>query len=196
MSESPVDLPGNQTGPISQSINDSFFGNNLEPQNSPEPIFKLLLTLIYPSKCVRTSSRKTKSTKPDSDNKGPFDVSVEIGWHGFLGIIATKLDTVPLNLRIKTFEWRWLKPANSLWLPIQDENGFISMMKKVKAKKTEPYVILHMDAPPPSAQTPGNSSTVIDDSESDLDDNSLVKKVCIHLTDLHFGVQDFIAKAR
>src|SRR6266852_3788918 len=103
--------------------------------------FELLLTLIHPSKRVRTSNRKTKNMKPESENKGPYDVPVNIGWDAFLDVVAEKLMVVPSSLVVIGFEWHWLKPASGPWLPVQNENGFASMLKKVKSK-SEPYVIV------------------------------------------------------
>ena len=97
-----------------------------------ESTFELLLTLVYPSKRVRTSSKKTKNMKPESDNKGPYNVPINIEWDAFLRVVAEKLMVVPSTLVVTSFEWHWLKPASSPWLPIQDENGFASMLQKVK----------------------------------------------------------------
>ena len=93
-------------------------------QNDPnssialEPTFKLLLTLTYPLKCVQTTNRKTKNIKPESENKGPYDVSINIGWEAFLGVIANKLMIVPSSLVTMSFTWHWLKPASGPWLPV------------------------------------------------------------------------------
>ncbi len=113
---------------------------------NPEPTFELLLTLIYPLKCVCTSTKKTKNMKPELENKGPYEVLIDIGWDGFLKVIAEKLTVVPFTLVVPSFEWHWLKPASSPWLPAQDENRFASMLKKIKMK-SEPYVIICMQVP-------------------------------------------------
>jgi hypothetical protein len=83
----------------------------LRPQDS-ESTFELLLTLIYPSKCVCTSAKKTKNMKPESDNKGPYDIPINTKWDAFLGVIAEKLMVVPSSLVVTSFEWHWLKPAS------------------------------------------------------------------------------------
>jgi hypothetical protein len=80
------------------------------------------------------------------EDKGPFDVSVNIKWITFLGIIAEKLAIQPSDLVVTSLAWHWLKLASGLWLPVQDENGFMSMLRKIKSK-AEPYVIVHMQAP-------------------------------------------------
>jgi hypothetical protein len=116
------------------------------PVPEPEPTFELLLTLVHPSKRVRTSNRKTKNTKPESENKGPYDIPVQTEWDDFLEIIAEKLAIRRSNLVVSSLEWHWLKPASSPWLPIQDEAGFTSMLKKVRSK-SNPYIIVRMQAP-------------------------------------------------
>ncbi len=141
--------------------------------------FKLLLTLIHPSKRVRTSNRKTKNMKPESENKGPYDVPVNIGWDAFLDVVAEKLMVVPSSLVVIGFEWHWLKPASGPWLPVQNENGFASMLKKVKSK-SKPYVIVHMQVPIRRAtESLGNAWEIADELDSDFEDNSITKKVCI-----------------
>ncbi|KAN0115811.1 hypothetical protein V8E52_006520 [Russula decolorans] len=42
----------------------------------------------------------TKNTKPVSEDKGPFNVAVDIEWVPFLGIIAEKLSVQPSDLII------------------------------------------------------------------------------------------------
>src|SRR5712675_1220252 len=76
---------------------------------NPEPTFELLVTLVHPMKRVRTSNRKTKNMKPESENKGPYDISINIGWDTFLGVVAEKLMVVPSTLVVNSFKWHWLK---------------------------------------------------------------------------------------
>src|SRR6266576_2556601 len=87
-----------------------------------------------------------KNIKPVSEDKGSFNISVEVGWFAFLGIIAEKLAVQPSDLIVTSLVWHWLKLASGPWLPVQDENGLISMLKKIKTK-TEPYVIIQMQVP-------------------------------------------------
>ena len=94
-----------------------------------EPTFELLLTLTHLPKCVCTNNRKTKNVKSELENKGPYEISVNIGWDNFLGVITEKLMVVPSSLVITSFAW----------LPVQDENGFTSMLKKVKTNVTGPW---------------------------------------------------------
>lgn len=104
-------------------------------------------------------------------------------WDPFLGVIADKLSVERSDLILSSLEWHWLKPASSPWLPIQDEPGFLSMLKKVKSKP-EPYVIIHMQAPIKKggaagsrAGSSGNALSIFDDPESDFEDGPVGKKV-------------------
>ena len=144
------------------------------PDPVPEPTFELLLTLIHPSKRVCTSNRKTKSTKPEAENKGPYDIPVQIEWDAFLDIIAEKLSLRHFDLVVPSLEWHWLKPASSPWLPVQDKAGLTSMLKKVRSK-SEPYVIVRMQVP----QKKANPLDIFEDPGTDLEDNPVAKKVRI-----------------
>jgi hypothetical protein len=150
------------------------------PAVALDSTFELLFSLIHPSKCIRTQNRKTKNTKPVSEDKGPFNVAVDIEWVPFLGIIAEKLSVQPSDLTITSFVWHWLKPASGPWLPVQDENGLASMLKKIKSKK-EPYIIMRMQAPvqKKAAGSSGNAWDVEDDVDLDFEDNTIAKKVRI-----------------
>ena len=127
--------------------------------------------------------------KLELENKGPYEISVNIGWDTFLRVVAEKLMVVPSSLVIASFAWHWLKPASSPWLPVQDENGFVSMLKKVKTK-AEPYVIIRMSAPTERrvAESSGNAWDAVDELDSDLEDNTISKKVSSSLIK-GFGTQ-------
>ena len=89
---------------------------SLDPE--PDPTFELLLTLLYPSKHVHTSNRKTKNAKPESENKGLYDILIKTGWDAFLEIITNKLSVEHTDLVFSSFEWHWLKPTSGPWLPL------------------------------------------------------------------------------
>src|SRR5713226_2851423 len=73
----------------------------LTPQ-IPEPSFELLVTLYQPTKRVHTN-RKTKNVKPEPENKGPFNIPVNIEWHAFLGTMAEKIFVNQSDLLITSF---------------------------------------------------------------------------------------------
>jgi hypothetical protein len=72
-------------------------------------------------------------TKAVTETKGPFLIFVNVGWMELLGIIADGLAIQRADLVVTSFEWHWVKPASSPWLPVQDENGFMSMLKKIRS---------------------------------------------------------------
>ena len=165
--------------------------HNWAGSSAPDPVpvtsdltFEVLLTLIHPSKRIRTQNRKTKTTKPELESRGPFDISIETGWVTFLDIVAKKLAAEPSDLVITSFEWHWLKPASGPWLPVQDENGFASMLKKIRTRtKIEPFIIVRMHAPVKKrvAESLGNTWDVADELDSDVEDGRVAKKVRIQI---------------
>ena len=145
-----------------------------------EPTFELLITLIHPLKCICTPNKKMKSLKQEPENKGPFNISINIGWDDFLGVIAEKLSVLCTSLAVTSFEWHWLKPASSPWLHIRDESGFTLMLKKVKMKN-ELYVIIHMPVPTQRKVAPGNVWDSANELDFNLGESTVTKKVSIHL---------------
>jgi hypothetical protein len=143
MTDDQVIEPANLSGPL-DTVTVVPTLTSLDPK--PDPTFELLLTLLYSSKRVRTSNWKTKNAKPKSENKGPYNISIKTEWDAFLEIITNKLSVEHTDLVFSSFEWHWLKPTSGPWLPLQDEGGFASMMKKVKSK-SDPYIIVCMQAP-------------------------------------------------
>jgi hypothetical protein len=143
MTDNQIIEPANLSGPL-DAVTVVPTPTSLDPE--PDPTFELLLTLLYSSKRVRTSNQKTKNAKPESENKGPYNISIKTEWDAFLEIITDKLSVEHTDLVFSSFEWHWLKPASGPWLPLQDEGGFASMMKKVKSK-SDPYIIVCMQAP-------------------------------------------------
>jgi hypothetical protein len=108
--------------------------------------FELLITILQPPKRIRTSNRKTKLEKQEPLSFGPVNVTSNITWLEFLQLIAKTLQCQPNHLKTTLFEWHWLKPASSPWLPLQSEGGLISLLNKVTTKP-EPYVIMRVQPP-------------------------------------------------
>jgi hypothetical protein len=151
-----------------------------ETPETPEPIFELLLTLIQPSRNVCTAGRKTKLKKPDPEIKGPYNIPLSIEWDAFLGTLAEKIGVERSDLLVASFSWHWVKPASSQWLPVRDENGFASMVKKIKTKsetRSETDVMLRMDAPSKSSASLGNARDIAEETDIDLEENPVAKKV-------------------
>jgi hypothetical protein len=168
------------------------------PAATLDSTFELLITIMHPSKRVRTPNRKTKNMKPVSEDKGPFNVSVEIGWVAFLDVIAENLVVQRSDLIVTSLVWHWLKPASGPWLPVQDENGYKSMLKKIKTK-VEPYVIVRMQPPiqkKVAGSSAGNAWDVEDELESDFEDRPVGKKVHILYLPILSHTQVLVGKAR
>ena len=75
-----------------------------ETPETQEPTFELILTLIHSPKYLCTPNQRTRNPKPELENIGPFDVSVNIGWDAFLEMVAEKICIQHLDLPISTFE--------------------------------------------------------------------------------------------
>jgi hypothetical protein len=141
--------------------------------------FELIFTLIQPLRCVCTSNRKTKKMKPKSESIGPFNISFNIAWIDFLRLMAKKIGVECSDLLLATFEWHWVKPINGPWLPAQDKNGFMSMVKKIKAKYkvNTKTVMFHMHAPSKNQSLASLRSAQDIKEESNLEE-LVAKKVC------------------
>ncbi|KAK7041330.1 hypothetical protein R3P38DRAFT_3453747 [Favolaschia claudopus] len=55
----------------------------------------------------------------------------------FLDAVAERLSTTAVYLVLSSMEWRYLKPANSSWLPLRDVPGYKSLINKI-LKPTTP----------------------------------------------------------
>ncbi|KAH9969962.1 hypothetical protein BJV74DRAFT_909308 [Russula compacta] len=107
-------------------------------------IFELAVQVTQPVKCLRPpqANGKTKNVYADPIIVGPINLSTHSGWDGFLQEIATLIKCQVDQLAVGSFEWHWLKPANSPWLPLQSKNGLASMFNKLTTCKGPPYVIV------------------------------------------------------
>ncbi|KAJ7133259.1 hypothetical protein C8R44DRAFT_870669 [Mycena epipterygia] len=81
--------------------------------------------------------------------------------------MAKELGTDPVFLVTTSMEWRWIKPANSVFRPLQSEAGVTSLMNKIRdpPKNTALEIIVKMSEPvrrPPTntpwASVPGSNS--------------------------------------
>ena len=88
---------------------------------------------------------------------------------------------VPSTLVVTSFEWHWLKPASSPWLPIQDERKWVCVDAQKGQDKSDPYIIVRMQAP---IQRKATATSVFDILRTSLTSiwkilNQVSKKVCI-----------------
>ncbi|KAJ7831198.1 hypothetical protein B0H14DRAFT_3464204 [Mycena olivaceomarginata] len=130
------------------------------PRTRPEPppiaislTFELLIHVLLPDKVTRTSNRKPKVVKQDPIKFGPTDVPTQIAWEPFLVMLAELVQTVVPNLAVVSFEWHFLKPNNSAWLPLNSSKALSSMLKQIATKlagkkdSSSGYVVVRMQPP-------------------------------------------------
>lgn len=112
--------------------------------------FEVLIEVLQPDRKVRTANRKYKTEKVDPRKVGPFTVALAASWDELLEVIAKETGAVIQGLVVQSFEWHFLKPASSPWLPLCSEQGFQSMVNQVTAKIMKDgssYVIFRMREP-------------------------------------------------
>ena len=91
-----------------------------------------------------------------------------MGWNGFLTFISQKLFVERMDLVSLSLEWHWVKPSSGPWIPVQDELGYVSIVKKLKVK-FEPYIMICMQSP--VKKRAGTAWDVLDEPDSNVDDN-------------------------
>lgn len=133
-------------------------------QPPPNSTFELLIHVLQPDRKVRAGigGRQTKSVKCDPLKFGPTNFELNVTWEPFLVTISTLLRSSVPNLALPSFEWHFLKPQNSPWLPLNTEQGLHSLLRQASAKVAKEgstYVILRM-APPIAQPTTLVSSSL------------------------------------
>ncbi|KAJ7260750.1 hypothetical protein C8J57DRAFT_1184620 [Mycena rebaudengoi] len=121
---------------------------------SPEPsdvdqesVFEIMIQ-TYPS--VRKMVGKKKAPKPEASSHGPIEANTDMSWEDLLSAMAGELGTDPAFLVISSCEWRWIKPNNSVFLPLRTESGFKSLLKQLRAPPKNvsgQYILVKMDEP-------------------------------------------------
>jgi hypothetical protein len=164
----------------------------IQPQNAPPPPyatttfvdFELMLSVLQPPKRVRTATKKTKTEKQDALSIGPVNCNTAMGWDMFLATVSRMLDVQPGNLAINSFEWHFIKPASAPWLPVQNETGLVSLLRKI-GSKSDQYVILRMQPPKPDhtapvrpwTTAPATDSAIADEDDIEGEEQGATKKV-------------------
>jgi hypothetical protein len=108
--------------------------------------YEALIWVIPLSKKLSAHKQK-KVAKIEPVKYGPADFVSDRTWAQFQTLLAGLVDTLPTSLTLPSLEWRWQKLANSLWVPLRDEGGYLSLLQKLHEMKGSPYVIFQMDAP-------------------------------------------------
>jgi hypothetical protein len=103
--------------------------------------------MVWTSSSARTSK---KVAKVEPISHGPITANIDMTWDYIVDTIATLLGTSPKFLVISSMEWRWLKPQNSPWLPLQNESSFASLIRQLLSPPkavSGAYIIVKMDEP-------------------------------------------------
>lgn len=116
----------------------------------PTKPFEILVWVIRPPKKVAGPGRKTKLQKQEPMSFGPLQLDTSVLWDSFLQSLAGEVESGPPNLAISSLEWRFMKPANSPWMPLRSATAYTSFIKRMASART-PNVIVRMD--PPKAPT-------------------------------------------
>lgn len=103
-----------------------------------EPTFEVIVQ-IAPQK---TSQKKAR---PDFVQVGPLNVKFSSTWQIFVAFLASTLKVPPSNLKINSFQWKPIKPKNASFIPVTNEDGFNSLLKKLQAPKATQTIFLSMD---------------------------------------------------
>ena len=113
--------------------------------------FELVVWAVKPVKAVAAArSKKGKAAKVEPITFGPADSNTGVEWESFLEILADLLETKPLLLVVHSFEWKWLKPANSPWLPLRAPSAYESLIRQLRAPPRNvsgSYIIIRMEQP-------------------------------------------------
>ncbi|KIM70984.1 hypothetical protein PILCRDRAFT_94066, partial [Piloderma croceum F 1598] len=140
--------PIQQRGPEALAASNSGSVPCDEARNSALRIVQYeALIWVVPSPKKTLGRKNRKAAKLDPIVYGPADFTSSSLWAKFLTQIAGIVDSSQHLLTVSSFEWRWQKPANSIWVPLRDENGYLSFLRKICEVKTSPYVIFRMNAP-------------------------------------------------
>lgn len=111
--------------------------------------FELVVWAIKPVKDVTAvRHKKSKTAKVELITFGPADADTGVKWESFLEILADLLEMNPLLLVVHSFEWKWLKPANSPWLPLRAPSAYKSLICQLQAPPKNvsgSYIIMRME---------------------------------------------------
>jgi hypothetical protein len=142
------------TEPIEQPGTDASVASNSAsvPRNEVPSVpalrvvsYEALIWVMPPPK--KSSTRRKKVMKTDPVTYGPADFASDSIWDQFLTQLASTVDSLASLLALPSLEWRWQKPANSLWVPLRGESGYASFLRKLRDARGSPCVIFRMDAP-------------------------------------------------
>ncbi|KAJ7506001.1 hypothetical protein B0H11DRAFT_2186195 [Mycena galericulata] len=159
-----------------------------DPDDPEQFDFEIVIHSMPPEKKPGRGRTRVPKVKPVTF--GPITANTVITWPEFLDMLAEQLGTMAAFLVVSSFEWRWLKPANSAFLPVRANSGLLSLLNKIRSPPKgvpERYIIIKMEQPvkqPAKRQLPwvahessaGLSSNLVQAVDDGSDDDDLPKK--------------------
>lgn len=85
--------------------------------------------------------------------EGPIALDSSLSWTVFLKHISEGLQVTQDRLLVRTFTWKFQKPANSKAVSLHSNAGYFSMIRQILKKPDMPVIIVMMDAPLKQSQT-------------------------------------------
>lgn len=111
--------------------------------------FDLLIQVPQPDKRAKVGT-KYKMVKSDPVKCGPNPVDIDLEWEAFTEVIAEHANTTLAQLVVTSFEWRFMKPQNSPWTPLNSSNGYGVFTRQLTAKLLkDPSAIVLLQMSPP-----------------------------------------------
>jgi hypothetical protein len=88
-------------------------------------------------------SGRGKATKPQEEAlMGPFPFTSNTKWMELISNVAKVLRCHPDQTATSTMFWKFLKPKNSPYLPVKDEEGFAGLHKQLLKKNSDKEFII------------------------------------------------------
>ncbi|KAJ7135342.1 hypothetical protein C8R46DRAFT_1235055 [Mycena filopes] len=112
--------------------------------------FEILIHI--PAAEKKSGSRKQVKSKAKVEplKFGPVAANVNISYEELMAVLAEALDTEAMFLATSSAEWRWMKPANSQFVPLCNEAGLRSLTRQILAPPkgaSGAYIIVKMNPP-------------------------------------------------
>ncbi|KAJ7242534.1 hypothetical protein C8J57DRAFT_1726337 [Mycena rebaudengoi] len=110
-----------------------------------------ILIWVYPAPKKATNRTKGKrAAKAEPTSYGPIAATTNMDFNDFVHAVSSLLGTSQEFLVVSSQQWRWLKPANSAWLPLRDDSNFKSLLRQLVSPPkgvSKAYIIVKMDEP-------------------------------------------------
>jgi hypothetical protein len=105
---------------------------------------------VFPQVKKPAGRGKSRVARPEPVKFGPISADVGLDYVGLMEKFAKAMGTEVPFLVASSVEWRWMKPANSQFVPLRDEDGLKSMLKHINSPPkgaSGGSIIVKMDAP-------------------------------------------------